>query len=791
MSRSLPLLSCLLCFVAACAPVRDNDQVVADRGEPCADDIECGPGLVCAYTETCEFLGEPGTSAAGDECITDGDCRVGLGCNGDGRCGTAGASGVGGPCRSTAGCLGGLVCAADGLCAGEGEPGTLGENAACEADAECRFGLVCGPDGACDSAPRWAGVDCEGSIEPGPARVLFEVPRGDALADYYRLPSPNDARARAGGVDRAGFPGVDRRPNPGDLLGQYLAATAAEGTGFGPASAVVFRFSAPVDYGTLDFGGDAPNFLFVDVTPGGDTRGRSPRSRFYATGGRSRFICPNWLGIRPSEGTPLTGGHTYAVLFRRGLTDTNGVALQADDDLEALLAATPPAHPALAAAWNRYAPLRSWLADEEIPAEDIIGAAVFTTNDARARVASVRDAVLSAPAPEVEAAEACEAGASPCGGRSCGPMSGAYHEVHARVALTSFLRGVPPYGEWGGDAVYVDGRPQPQRRETVCAVVTVPRGEAPQEGWPVALFAHDLGGHAGTALSTGLAGRLAEAGWATVGYDGLLHGSRVGLDSMPDAEAAAELLDDPRRPALMRDQMVQGAADLFALTRLVQSGLEVPIAGGTAPLRTGRLAFVGHGRGGVYGVPFAAYEPTVEAVVYAGVGGDLVDWLAKRTAPRDLATELAIALAENDFNGMHPALHLMQTWLDPRDPVNYGELLRRPIDGVGGKHVLFMYGVDDPITPPSSMNHLAVSMRLSRVGPERAPLSSISEHDGDDARGNNRIGGADWTQGLKQYDPDGGDGHMVLFDHPQAREDLSTFMRGLLEGDGIPTISGD
>lgn len=781
-----------LAALAACAPVRDNDALVALQGDACAADIDCGPGLVCGSDGTCQPLGDPGTGDQGDACFADGDCRFGLLCGGNGTCGDGERSAVGEECQTDRGCLDGLVCARDGLCAAPGEPGTAPDGAACEDDTTCGFGLLCGPEGTCTSAPRWPGVDCEGSALPGPPRVLFEVPRGDVLDEFYRLPYPNDARALPGGVELTGFPGAGVEPEPGELLGRYLSAIAAEGTGFGPASAVIFRFSVPVDFGSLDFGGEIPNFAFVDITEGDEAaRGRSPRSRFYATGGRSRYICPNWLGIRPSEGTPLTEGHTYAVVFRRGVTDTQGTPLEAADDLVALLAATPPEHPALRAAWTRYTPLRAYLAEAAIPADDVIGAAVFTVGAPRERLATVRAAVHAAPLPVIEEVTACGGGASPCAGRSCTPMSGQFVEIHARVSLTSFLQGVPPYADWGGDAAYRDGQPRAQRQEDVCVVLTVPRGTTPAAGWPVAIFAHDLGGDAGTAIETGLAARLAGAGWATVGYDGLLHGGRYGGGITPDLDMSTALLDEPARPGLMRDQAVQGAADLFALARLLQTGLEVPTGAGPAALASDGLAFIGHGRGGVYGVPFAAYEPGLDAAVFAGVGGDLVDWLQNRRAPRDLAAELAIAFAETEFNGMHPALHLMQTWLDPRDPVNYGALLRRPPDDVPPKHILFVYGVDDPITPPSTMNHLAVAMRLARVGPERAPLSAVTvieEGEAATAQGNVRIDGVTVTQVIKQYAPSDGDGHRVLFDHPQARLDIEAFFRGLASGDGIPPV---
>ncbi len=787
-------LLALLLLATGCAPIRDNEALAGKRNDACEADISCGPGLVCAQDGTCQGVGDPGTTELGEACVADDECRFGLLCSGNGRCGTVSLSPEGERCLSDRACESGLVCASDGNCATPGAPGTGALGDACATDGECGFALVCGPESTCAESPRWSGVACTDS-ELATPQVLFEVPRGEVPPMFYTLPYPNDIRARAGGLDLAGFPGADVQPQPGEMLGRYLSAVREEGATFGPNNAVIFRFSGAVDFGTLDFGGETPNFLFVDVTPDGETRGRSPRSRFYATGGRDRYICNNWLGIRPSEGTPLNYGNTYAVIFRRGLTDNNGVPLEPSADLAALMGGVPPLHPALLAGWQRYAPLRDWLAESDIPAEDIIGAAVFTVGDPRQRLATVREAVRAAPSPMIADAVACDGGPSPCAERSCPTAGGETREYHARLSLPGLLQGVPPYADWGGDALYQDGLPRVLRTEEVCAVLTTPAGDAPAGGWPVALFAHDLGGEARTAVDSGLAGRLASVGWATLSYDGVLQGARHGGAGLPDAATVAALLDEPARPGLMRDQAVQGAADLFALVRLIEAGVDLP---GGGALSTERLAFVGHGRGGAFGVPFLAYEPAIEAAVLAGVGGDLVDWLNKRSAPRNLRAELLEAFAERGFNGMHPALHLMQSWLDPRDPVHYGLLLRRPPADVSGKHLLFVYGADDPITPPSTMNHLALAMRLSQVGEGPVELTAVSRAT-DDAgdplaavRGNVRIGGADWTQVLKQYAPAAdSDGHRVLFDHPTTGADLERFFEGLLDdADGIPTVEG-
>ena len=42
------------------------------------------------------------------------------------------------------------------------------------------------------------------------------------------------------------------------------------------------------------------------------------------------------------------------------------------------------------------------------------------------------------------------------------------------------------------------------------------------------------------------------AGWATLGYDGLLQGARYGENELPGAATVAALLDEPARPVAAR-----------------------------------------------------------------------------------------------------------------------------------------------------------------------------------------------------------------------------------------------
>jgi len=683
-------------------------------------------------------------------------------------------------CRGEGSCASPLICNAAGSCVQGGE-GTAAQGEPCERGEQCRFGLICGVEGLCTDLPKWSGVSCGAARMEGAPHLLFEIPRGAALEDFYRLPHPNDIRLRGGLQDLQGFPGLVQEREPGEIISRYLSALSEEEQGFSPNSAILFRFSGPLDFETLRFGGDDPSFVFVDVTPGSDALGRRPRSRFFATTDRARYICHNWLGIRPSEGSPLESGHSYAVYFLKGIKDDKGQLLEAGEDFRAMLAEEPQEHPALRAAWQRYAPLREWIqAEEGIGPDDLIGGTVFTVGDPLQHLSAVYSAALSENPPVVMEEVLCDGGSdSPCeegGARTCGEVNELYSEIHLRLRGAHFLR--------GGSMFFKEGRPQQQSRQPFCAAVTLPRGAAPQGGWPLLLFAHDTGGHFRSFVRNGLATRLARLGWAVMSWDRVGH--REGSGS-PEEIAAA--LEDPSQPQRYRDQPLQDVADMAILTRLF-SQLQVKGDGGRQGFNPEQLAFFGQGRGGEAGILFLAQDDLIRAVVLTGVGGGIVDQLQFSQAPVNLASLSQSALADSELNGMHPGLHLMQNHLDSRDPLNFARFLRNPQEGFSGKHLFILDGAGDGITPLKTRSALAIAARLEQLGQGSELLESVPLLEATEVQGNIQHSSGRWTQILKQYLPDEGDGHAVAFSTQAAIADLNEFFSSLLsDPEGIPKIS--
>lgn len=783
-ARSVFAFSLLACVALGCSPLRDNDAVPRQLGEACAALEECAAGLVCAHDGSCQAVGDPGTAAREEACGADEDCRIEFVCGGAGLCARSRQGDVADVCSSDASCAPELRCAHSGRCARIGDPGTTGEGQECEATADCGLGLICGGDGnVCTPVPPWAGAAC--APVGGPPRPLFEVPRGARQSDFFTLPFPNDVLRTGNRVNLRGYPGTNQFPQPGEAIGAVLAAQTLNADGFGLNPAVTFRFSRGVDFTSLVFGGDDKNFIFVDITPDSDRFDRLPRARFFATSNRGRYVCENWLGIRPAEGSPLEAGHTYAVLFLNGVLDTDGEPIVADPDFLAVTGNVRPQFPTLAAAWDRYRPLKAWLDFKGILPEELVGGTVFTTGDPRRFVAAMRPAVHATAAPSVEALNACGQGDSPCSA-ACSGADGV-DEFTGEIRLSNFLTGAAPFKNTGGAVVFEDGVPRLQRREQVCVRLAVPQGERPAGGWPLAIFAHDAGDDARAGIERGLASQLADRGWATLTYDGVLQGARAGTTPPPTGADVRALLNAPTRPLVARDHALQATADLHGLVRLLPE-LRRTVGGVNLGFDRTRLIFIGHGLGGELGVPFAAYEPEIKAVILAGVGGSVMDQLQATREPANLNALYSVALAEPRLDGMHAGMHLYQAWLDTRDPMNYAPLLLAPPAGVPFKHVWSIYGTNDAITPGKTMGYLAYAGRFGRVGPELEELIALFPID--EGAGGANVRGPDntrFTQVLKQYDG-GDDGHAVLFESADVQADLADFLDALAEGE-VPVLS--
>lgn len=748
----------------------------------------CGPGAsgpVCVSAS-------PDAGVTGASCKGDNDCAFGLRCGFDGvslfpRCLPSGNLDVGGTCTSNVGCAQGLYCVS-GACAKVPVP----------------------PDGLTDGLPpflpdpahAWKGASCPTDKTTG-STALWNLPRAtdpaDVQQDFFRLPFPNDAaRGADGGLDFSRFP-KDPSPVFGfDALGRYLAVLAPEK--FGGYGTVTFRFDGAIDFATVTLSGTSPQVRFVDLTPGtrfGQRRGLS----FQGSSQGNHYVCNHWVAVRPYPGDPMPEG-VYAVVLMKGIKDKAGADVQVSPDFTAMLQATAPTDPVQAAAWPLYAPLRAWLTQASIPVSDVVSASVFSVGNPRALVEQLALAQTTGPAVTDEGWVKCGGSIpSPCpdatGPRACG-SSTTVDEWHALLDLPIFQRGTAPYLTPADDGSIdvADGGLVPVRTEKVCAALTIPKGTPPDAGWPVVLYAHGTGGsfrgHAGDGAAETLTSiAFADGGVApqvaVLGFDQVGHGPRRGArtDVSPD-----DIVFNFGNPASARGTMAQGAADLHGVARYLKT-LDGP-AKGLPKLDASHLAFWGHSQGATEGALFLGTDRTVDGALLSGASASITDALLSKRSPVDIAGGLWLALSESspaEVHPFHPVLSLLQTWIDPVDPVNFAQAVVVTPSGGGApahaRHVFQVWGTGDTFTAQPVQSTFAVTTGLWLVGPQLEPsFDGVTVHP---FVGGNVTVPRNVTAAVRQYAPASGDGHFVVYSNPTARTDAARFLGRVLLGE-VPVV---
>ena len=76
----------------------------------------------------------------------------------------------------------------------------------------------------------------------------------------------------------------------------------------------------------------------VDITPTSPTYGIPLALSCGAISASTRYICGPLMWIRPTPGSPLRPGTTYALLVRKTISDLSGNPFGPDDDFNFMLA---------------------------------------------------------------------------------------------------------------------------------------------------------------------------------------------------------------------------------------------------------------------------------------------------------------------------------------------------------------------------------------------------------------------------------------------------------------------
>jgi hypothetical protein len=194
------------------------------------------------------------------------------------------------------------------------------------------------------------------------------------------------------------------------------------------------------------------------------------------------------------------------------------------------------------------------------------------------------------------------------------------------------------------------------------------------------------------------------------------------------------------------------------------------------------------------------YTNDYVATVLSGNGASLMDALLTKTEPENIAGAVPVALG-GDFNGEgklfsgvhHPVLTLLQQWIEPADPLNFGLLLtREPGEGILPKSVFQTYGLGDTFSPPRTMATYAAAARLA-VAAHDPSVGTPDDIGGQTEEpvplaGNFAIDDRVVTLAVRQYQNAADrDGHFVVFDVPNATADVVRFLSMAAAGE-VPAV---
>ena len=356
-----------------------------------------------------------------------------------------------------------------------------------------------------------------------------------------------------------------------------------------------------------------------------------------------------------------------------------------------------------------------------------------------------------------------------------------------------FQDGEPPFSEKGQLMFDDNGQPVVREYEPLRFALCVPKGAQPAEGWPILTYAHGTGGDYRSFVKKGVADYLGLLGIASISIDQPLHGIRN-----PGGGEGSEMdFYNFLNPLAGRDNSRQSAIDSLVLNRMAP-GIEIdavscPTFTKGASFDPARVLFMGHSQGAHTGGLFLGVEPEVKGAVLSGAGGGLAITMLTKTDPYDVKDMIEGLLGiggEEELDFYHPIINLIQTYIEPADPLNYAPYyLLDPLFGIP-KNIFISEGFKDTQVTPLTAEAFATAIGANPIEPVYQPILGLTlrglEPLTPPVTGNITGPNGVATAGILQY-PQGD--HWVLTKDAKAKAQWGRFLQSLVE-DGLATIEG-
>lgn len=622
--------------------------------------------------------------------------------------------------------------------------------------------------------------------------------------DFFDLPMPSDARLKEDGT--YGF--ADWPDLNSNRLGElWLEGADDLKTGWGLTSAIYAWFSDPIDPSTLpasytsSLEDDSPVML-VNVDPDSADRGARLPIECKYTEAEGTYHAANQVACASPYGVLRDRSTRYALVFTTDFKDATGSEIAPSDELVTLMSGEDVGSTAAAP----YAETAEFLDSAGI---DVASMVLFTTTDPTERFLRVTEYYQGLEDPVLDESKPASVIAD----------YDSYVVVEAFYDLPLLQEGAPPYPRPPEGRLVFDesGDLVRQGTESLKVLITLPKMEMPEGGFPTLFYLHGSGGTATQLMNRGAravpsdvpapgsgpAAAIAPYGIAGFAADFAMHDSRMPQNPDLTGLQLYNLLENPRA---MIDNFAVASNEVAMHARLLANVTFDPslhedldpgdAADGLIRFNSDRFAAMGQSMGSMIGTPTMTIESPLDAFINAGSGGTLIEIAISSRDPIDLkpALERAFRLRDDEeLDRYDIVLNGVQHLFDFMDPyVHARHMIAEPHPGVTPRHLFHPSGLEDRYFSPASRAGLSTAFEAPLVEPVLEPVAFelmkwVGYTDPVTPPVSGNLSDGQVTGFVRQYEPaypEGG--HYVIFDKPEARAQYACFIKSL--GNGPPTL---
>ena len=565
-------------------------------------------------------------------------------------------------------------------------------------------------------------ADPEGSTQSDAVAAIVDPAR---TTHFFDAPFPDATLLDGSGhADLTGFPEAPSDATR-DVIAGWARRIGKTSQGFANNGSAYFRFEGPLDVPEVMTGTAEDPVLLIDTATGE----RIPLAiHFTESANGDPFLADNLLALAPALGHPPRSGATLAAVVMESAGAKAADGWSAPDAVTAALElAGVSGRPAVAVTYtiqDATAELAALYAD----ADDHLGDTPDWGEITWKRIAHLDYAQSLTPSGEDATVVTTT---FEDGSQEVVNMYANEEAIHAHEMLEDWPMAVyqaeipvlsysglearpymnPSFGHLFDTQVetgwidFVDGLPaRDPEPEMMRVILSLPKDEdgTPITDAPIAMYDHGTGGAAINSVQRinmhdnghALATRWAEAGWAVIGRDAALYGSRFDLIDAGFSGGSLGFYNIVNLPAF-RDNQRQTAVDGHVLLRFIQDGINASLPVGS--INTDRIRRIGHSLGSVTANLGVSAEPDAfESVFLSGTGGVLSHYFLDTGLLEDFGNELvdqiftlfqvdppdpvtapavlgaALGIPEEgwgNINRLHPAMTLFQWTMDPGDPM--------------------------------------------------------------------------------------------------------------------------